>query len=121
MIVCLEGIAMALPEIVLMTLVWTVIAGFILFCVLYVLLKPWRDSMGRHVLFFMSAFLLAFIYSTIAPHIPHKWFIHGWIFVIGLIAFVVWWRVILLIKFQIQNHEVLYQIYMKIKNKITKK
>jgi hypothetical protein len=107
---------MALPEIVLMILVWIVVAGFVTFCILYALLKPWRDSMGKHVLFFMLALAVAFIYSLVAPHLERMDAIKGWTIVIGAIAFVIWWRVIKLIKFQVQNQEILYDIIVKIKS-----
>lgn len=107
-----------MAEAILMGLVWIVALGFLTFVVFYVMLRPWHDPMGTHILFFMSAFLLAFIWSIIAPYIPHTWLVHGWIVVIGIIAFVVWWRVALLIRFQIQQQEQLYQIFMKIRRKL---
>jgi hypothetical protein len=80
---------------------WVVLGGFVTFCALYAwLASPWKDHMGRHVLFFMSGFVLAFAYAISSQYIPDPQRAYGWIFVLSIIGFLVWWRVIILIKYQ---------------------
>jgi hypothetical protein len=62
--------------------------------------------MGRHVLSFMSGLMLAFSWAVIplvfGTGLNYEVRLIGWTVVLALIAGLVWWRVVILIKFQIQ-------------------
>lgn len=94
---------MDLVRLVLNLALWTAIAGFIVFCVLYsILTSPWRDHMGRHVLAFMLGLGVSFLYGGVSRFIPVNPRLVGWTIFLILIAVLVWWRVALLIKYQVQ-------------------
>lgn len=107
-----------MAELVLRILIWLSAIGLVLFCGLYLVVKPWRDPMGRHILAFMGSLGLAFCYLLLAPNIiSRQERIYGWIITIGAIMVTIWWRVAMLIKFQLKNRETLYEIWLKIKRK----
>lgn len=82
---------------------WVVVSGFVTFCVLYmVLARPWNNHMGRHMLAFMSGFAISFIYAMISRYIDEQERIRGWVAVLILISALVWWRVFLLIYYQLK-------------------
>lgn len=94
---------MDLARVILYIVLWTAIAGFILFCALYAILaSPWRDHMGRHVLAFMSGLAISLLYGAVSRFIDPDWRLIGWTISLAMIALLVWWRVIMLIKYQLQ-------------------
>lgn len=89
-------------RLLLNVLLWEIMGGFITFCLLYAFLaKAWRDQMGRHILFFMGGFVIAFGYAIFSKYVKEPWLIRGWNGVLIIISVLVWWRVAILIKFQI--------------------
>lgn len=78
--------------------------GFLTFVLTYAILaKPWHTSMGRHIISFMAGILLALIYSALGYWLrSFSWYLYGWVGVYWLLAGLVWWRVVIFLKFQIQ-------------------
>lgn len=92
-----------MAEIFLFIALWVALLGLIVFCVLFIwLAEPWRDNMGRHILFFMGGLTLAFAYGTISKEFEPTIRTQIWSVILGVIAGLVWWRVVILIKLQIQ-------------------
>jgi hypothetical protein len=94
-------------EVFLQVALYAALAGFVAFCSLYAFLaRPWTSRMGRHVLSFMSGLMLAFSWAVIplvfGTGLNYEVRLIGWTVVLALIAGLVWWRVVILIKFQIQ-------------------
>lgn len=83
---------------------WITLAGFVTFIPLYAILaRPWRTSMGRHFIAFMSGLCLALLYAVVGRIIKnHDLYLYGWVGVYCLLSFLIWGQVVLLIKYQIQ-------------------
>jgi hypothetical protein len=96
-----------MAEMILTSLVWTTFIGLALFVMLYAVLTPWKDPMGRHIFFFMLALLVAFIYGVINQNLSFNARIEGWIVVIAAIAGVVWWRVVILVVYMYKNKNII--------------
>jgi hypothetical protein len=91
-----------MANLLLNIVLWVVLGGFLTFCILYALLaKPWRDHMGRHMLVFETGFALAFAYAIASQYIQEPTRTTDWIFILSVIAVLIWWRVIILIKYQL--------------------
>lgn len=90
--------------------IWACAIGLLVFCVIYsVLASPWRDSMGRHVLAFMGGLCFVFIYyifaTIVRDDISMVWLLRGWIITIFMLAILIWWRVVIFLKYQIMARE----------------
>jgi len=93
-------------RLLLMIALWVTLAGFVLFCLLYAILaRPWHDHMGKHVLAFMGGLAIAFIYAAAAPYVPDNIRLEGWTIILTILGALVWWRVVLLIKFQVEARQ----------------
>ncbi|SRR5258706_1822703 len=92
-----------MANLILNIVLWVVLGGFVTFCGLYVwLAAPWRSLMGKHELFIMGGFAIAFIYAVVSRYVPNPQRTYGWIIILSILAFMVWWRVGLLIRFQMR-------------------
>lgn len=98
-----------MAEMILTSLVWFTIVGLAIFVFIYAFLKPWRDPMGRHILIFMAVLAIAFAYVPIGTGLHRDARILGWNIVIGFVSIVVWWRVFILIVFQIKDRTDLFK------------
>jgi hypothetical protein len=76
------------------------LAGVILFLVLYYSLSQWRGSaLGRHMLYFMVALALVLIIRTISFYWPGlAWLSYVRIFTYSLLTLAIWQRVYLLVR-----------------------
>jgi hypothetical protein len=91
-----------MANLLLNIVLWVVLGGFLTFCILYAwLARPWRDHMGRHILVFETGFLIAFAYAASSRYIPEPQRTIGWIITLSVIAVLIWWRVIILVKYQL--------------------
>jgi hypothetical protein len=90
-------------NILLDIMLWVVLIGFFTFIILYGLWnKPWMNQMGRHILFFMGGLAWAFGYAIVSEYVEDPWRTKGWILVLVIIAFLVWWRVAILVSYQLE-------------------
>jgi hypothetical protein len=93
-------------EVVLYIALWAALLGFIAFCLLYAILaSPWQDHMGRHILFFMLGLTIAFLYGAFSRYLEPIPRTKGWTVILIIIAGLVWWRVVILLKFQIRARQ----------------
>lgn len=91
-------------EVLLNILLWVVLIGFTTFCILYgIWTRPWVDQMGRHVLFFMGGLAWAFAYAVLSRYIQQDLRLVGWAVVLTIIAFLVWWRVVILVRYHLAS------------------
>lgn len=83
--------------------VWVSALGFGTFIVIYLRTRPWQTPMGRHVLSFMTAFTAVFGYALVDPD---SWStearLAGWLLVLTPVSLVVWWRVAMLVSYQVK-------------------
>jgi hypothetical protein len=75
-------------------------AGAVAFLVVYLRTQPWQTAMGRHVLIFMAALGIAFLYAPVAQYLPLVPRLVGWALSLTSIAIMMWWRTAKLVRYQ---------------------